>query len=181
MLGAVLDWAEVVVGSVFTVLLVFTFLLNRIQVEGSSMENTLFDGDEIIITGLFYEPEQGDVVICNSKALGKLIVKRIIAVGGQTVTVDYIAGLVYVDGVALNEPYTKYHALNDMGNYDMEYYDAKREVFEYEVPEGYVFIMGDNRDHSTDSRSFGMVDKKDIVGKAVFRFYSERARIGKIK
>ena len=180
LLGAVLDWAEVVVGSVFTVLLVFTFVFNRIQVEGSSMENTLFDGDEIVIMGLFYEPEQGDVVICNSKALDKLIVKRVIALGGQTVTVDYIAGTVSVDGAVLGEPYMKYNALNDTGNYDMAYYDAEREVYEYEVPDGYVFVMGDNRDHSTDSRAFGAVAEEDIIGKAVFRFYSQRARIGKI-
>lgn len=179
--GAVLDWAEVVIGSVFTVLLVFTFLFNRIQVEGSSMEDTLFNDDEILIMGLFYEPEQGDVVICNSETLGKLIVKRVIALGGQRVTVDYIAGQVSVDGTVLYEPYLKYHALDDMGNYDMTYYDAEREVFEYEVPDGYVFVMGDNRNHSSDSRSFGMLAEEDIVGKAVFRFYSERGKIGRIK
>lgn len=182
LIAAALDWAEVAVSSAFIVLFVFTFLFNRLRVDGRSMEDTLYDGDRILITDLmFYQPERGDVVICSSEALDKLIVKRIVALGGQTVTVDYIAGIVSVDGIPLEEPYLKYHALDDMGNYDMAYYDADREVYEYEVPEGYVFVMGDNRDHSNDSRAFGAVAEEDIVGKAVFRYYSQRARIGKIE
>ena len=180
-LPAVLDWAEVFIGSAFTVLLVFTFVLHRLRVEGGSMEDTLYNNDQLAVFGILYEPEQGDIVVCDSKSLDKLIVKRVIAVGGQSVTVDYIAGTVSVDGVMLDEPYLKYHAMNDMGVYDMTCYDPEKEVYEYNVPDGYVFLMGDNRDHSKDSRVFGAVSEDEIVGKAVFRFYSERARIGTIR
>lgn len=176
----VLDWAEVIVGSALAILLLFTFVFNRLRVKGNSMEDTLFDGDRIIIRSLFYEPAAGDIVVCRSELLGELIVKRVIALGGQTVTIDYAAGTVSVDGKVLDEPYLKYHALDDMGSYDMTYYDPEREVFEYNVPAGSVFLLGDNRDRSNDSRAFGCVSEDDIIGKAIFRFRSDRARIGKI-
>lgn len=177
-IGTVLDWALVIVNSVFVVLLVSTLVFSRVLVDGESMENTLYDGDKLVISWFMYKPEQGDIVICDSEALGKLIVKRVIASGGQKVIVDYEAGKVFVDGEALDEPYLKYHALDDMGGYDMDNYDPDRGVFEYDVPEGEVFIMGDNRDHSSDSRVFGCVPEDDIIGKAVFRFYSREAGIG---
>ena len=176
--AALLDWAEVFVGSALTVLLIFTFVVNKLRVDGGSMEDTLYNNDRLIVFGMFYEPEQGDIVVCDSSALDKLIVKRVIAVGGQSVTVDYIAGTVAVDGCIIDEPYLKYHALNDVGGFDMSFYDTEKEVYEYQVPEGYVFLMGDNRDHSKDSRAIGAVSEDEIVGKAIFRFYSERARIG---
>jgi signal peptidase I len=142
------------------------------------MENTLFDGDRLVISWFLYKPEQGDIVICDSKELGKLIVKRVIAVGGQKVTVDYNAGTVSVDGEVLDEPYLKYHALDYMGGYDMGYYVPVRDVFEYDVPEGEVFLMGDNRDHSSDSRLFGSVSENYIIGKAVYRYRSSEAKTG---
>ena len=176
-----LDWAEIFISSAFVILLVFTFVFNSLRVDGSSMEDTLFDNDQLLVTGLFYEPKQGDIVVCKSSTPGKLIVKRVIAVGGQTVTIDYNAAAVSVDGVVLEEPYLKYHALDDMGVYDVRYYDSDRRLYEYEVPEESVFLMGDNRDRSKDSRSFGTVSEDELIGKVIFRFYSERARIGPIK
>jgi signal peptidase I len=176
----VLEWAAVMIKAMLVVILVMTLVFCRVRVDGASMEDTLFDGDRLLVSWLMYQPEDGDIVICDSKALGKLIVKRVIAVGGQKVTVDYNAGTVAVDGEIKDEPYLKYHALDDMGGYDMEYYDPERGVFEYDVPEGEVFLMGDNRDHSTDSRYFGCVQENDIIGKAVFRFYSNEARIGTV-
>lgn len=174
----VLEWALVIVNSVTAVLIATTLFFSRVGVEGESMENTLFDGDKLVISWFMYQPENGDIVICDSKALGKLIVKRVIAVGGQKVTVDYNAGTVSVDGEVLDEPYTKYHALDYMGGYDMAYYDPERDVYEYDVPEGEVFLLGDNRDHSSDSRSFGAVPEDDIIGKAVYRFRSSEAKTG---
>ncbi|MCR5539991.1 MAG: signal peptidase I [Ruminococcus sp.] len=174
----VLEWALVIVNSVTAVLIATTLFFSRVGVEGESMENTLFDGDRLVISWFLYKPEQGDIVICDSKELGKLIVKRVIAVGGQKVTVDYNAGTVSVDGEVLDEPYLKYHALDYMGGYNMDYYVPVRDVFEYDVPEGEVFLMGDNRDHSSDSRLFGAVSEDDIIGKAVYRFRSSEAKTG---
>ena len=174
----VLEWALVVVNSIAAVLIATTLFFSRVSVDGESMENTLFDGDKLVISWFLYQPQNGDIVICDSKALGKLIVKRVIAVGGQKVTVDYKSGTVAVDGEVIDEPYLKYHALDDMGGYDMTYYDPEREVFEYDVPEGEVFLMGDNRDHSSDSRVFGAVSENDIIGKAVYRFHSDEAKTG---
>ena len=109
----VLEWALVIVNSVTAVLIATTLFFSRVGVVGESMENTLFDGDRLVISWFLYKPEQGDIVICDSKELGKLIVKRVIAVGGQKVTLDYNAGTVSVDGEVLDEPYLKYHALEN--------------------------------------------------------------------
>ena len=157
---SVLEWALVIVNSMTAVLIATTLVFSRVGVDGESMENTLFDGDRLVISWFLYKPEQGDIVICDSKELGKLIVKRVIAVGGQKVTVDYNAGLDY------------------MGGYDMGYYVPERDVYEYDVPEGEVFLMGDNRDHSSDSRLFGSVSENYIIGKAVYRYRSSEAKTG---
>ena len=176
-----LDRLTAFVNAVLAVMLVYSFLLDPVRVDGISMEDTLFDNDRLIIRTLFYKPARGDVVVCRSDMLGELIIKRVIALGGQRVTIDYEEGVVTVDGEAITEPYVKYHSFDDNGSFDMKYYDPERGVYEYEVPAGSVFLMGDNRNHSNDSRKFGAVSESDVVGKAVFRFYSERAKTGKIK
>lgn len=172
-----LEWTETIVFAFFIVILLFTFILREAFVDGDSMNDTLSDGDKLIVSHLFYEPAQGDIVIINSgngyiygdnneleaiPGLNKPIVKRIIAMGGQEVDIDFDKGEVSVDGVVLDEPYIKELTQIDEGGHD----------YPVTVPQGYVFVMGDNRNNSTDSRSalVGFVPEDEILGKVVFRF-----------
>ena len=155
------DWAQNIAVILTVVVLLFTFVLRVIGVEGPSMMNTLHDGDWLLVSDLFYEPENGDIVIIKKEEfMQSPIVKRIIATEGQTVNIDFDAGRVWVDNVPIEEPY-----VNGATNraFDM--------TFPQTVPEGCVFVLGDNRNHSSDSRtlSLGMVDERHIIGKVIFR------------
>lgn len=156
-----LDWLQCIVSGIVVCILVFTFLLRTVGVVGSSMVPTLEEGDRLIISNLFYKPKYGDIVVLRKEQFkDEPIIKRVIATQGQTVDIDFDAGLVYVDGVALEEPY-----VNAPTN--------EREDFTapVTVPDGCVFVMGDNRNRSTDSRtsSIGCVDQRLIIGKAYLR------------
>ena len=147
------------------ILLIFLLLFRVVVVSGSSMNNTLIDGDYLLlISNVFYhQPQQGDIVVASKDSFdnGKPIVKRVIATEGQVVDIDFDAGIVYVDGVALEEDYTYTLTTRDAGV-----------SFPLMVEEGHVFVLGDNRDRSSDSRSpdIGQVDKREILGKAIFLF-----------
>lgn len=157
------DWAQNIAIILSVVVLVFIFAVRIIGVEGQSMEPTLHDGDRMIISNLFYEPEYGDIVVLRkSQFMQEPIVKRVIATEGQTIDIDFASGDVIVDGVVLDEPY-----INDITRRQM---DMK---FPQTVPENCVFVMGDNRNHSSDSRvaSLGMVDKRYILGRLIFRVF----------
>lgn len=159
------DWLQCIVFALIACILVFLFLGRTVGVIGGSMENTLFEGERLVISKLFYTPEYGDIVVLRQDTFrNEPIVKRVIATEGQTVDIDFEECVVYVDGVALDEPYTK-----DYGNYT--YYDQQDFDGEITVPEGCVFVMGDNRNGSTDSRtdSIGCVDARKILGKVIFR------------
>lgn len=158
------SWLQPVLFALTVLVLVSTFLGRLIGVEGDSMFPTLHDRDMLILQSVGYTPKGGDVVVLTPKSFrdGTPIVKRVIATGGQEVSIDYSTGTVYVDDQALEEPY--------LGE-DMELVaDQFRGEYPVTVPEGCVFVLGDNRNHSSDSRvpDIGMVDQRCILGRAVW-------------
>lgn len=173
-----MDLVESVLISVLVVLLVFTFLFKVATVEGDSMVPTLENGDRLIVSDLGYTPKNGDVIIVAARSsnlldaehhvvvgegLNKRIVKRVIAQAGQTVDIDFAEGTVSVDGVTLQEPYVNTPTNTNAGAFN----------FPLTVPEGYLFVLGDNRAISKDSRhpAVGLIPTEDIVGKVVWRVF----------
>ena len=168
----ILEWLESIAISIFIVILVFTFVFRIVIVDGSSMFPTLEDGQRLVISHLFYTPKQGDIVVVNSKGLNKTIIKRVIATEGQTVDINFDKHTVTVDGKTLDEPYINEPTVrNDGGN-----------NYPLVVPKNTIFVMGDNRNNSTDSRNslVGFIPIDDVLGKAVFRIYPFD-RFGRIK
>ena len=168
------EWVQALVCSVLTVVLVFTFGIRLIGVDGHSMVPTLQDGDRLLVTTslLSGDYEYGDIVIIQKGAFagGEPIVKRVIATGGQTVDIDFDAGVVYVDGEALEESYVfepTYRSFREVGD-GLDY--------PVTVPEGSVFVLGDNRNHSADSRyaGLGCVDESRILGRVLLRIIPGR-------
>lgn len=156
------EWTQALVGSVLAVVLVFTFLIRLIGVDGHSMVPTLQNGDRLLVLSslLDHDYEYGDIVVLREESfLEEPIVKRVIATEGQTVDIGFEAGIVYVDGEALDEPYINEPTYVEEGT-----------EFPLTVPEGCIFVMGDNRNHSSDSRDsrLGTVDTRCVLGKAVF-------------
>lgn len=166
-----LDWAEAFIIAIFAVVLIFIFFLRVVEVSGPSMNPTLNDKDRLILTHLNYTPERGDIIVCNAPELEKCIIKRCIGIGGDTVVVDYNTNSVFVNGEKLQEDYLGEGMKGNLALFDSEYMTEKN-VYTYKVPEGTVFAMGDNRNHSTDSRSsyVGFVKLENILGKVFFRF-----------
>ena len=159
------EWVRALVSAVTAVVLVFTFAVRMIGVDGHSMVPTLQNGDRLAVTaGLLagtYRP--GDIVVLRKDSfLDEPIVKRVSAVGGQTVDIDFSTGSVFVDGKLLNEPYINELTFREEGT-----------RFPLTVPEGSIFVMGDNRNHSNDSRDarLGTVDTGYVIGRAVFLLY----------
>jgi signal peptidase I len=156
------DFVSIIMASFIVVAVIFSFFFRVVSVDGESMEDTLKHKD-VLLTVNKSEYVYGDIVVITQDTYFKTpLIKRVIAVGGQTVDINYDTNTVYVDGVALDEPYVKEYYLAKKGGY--------RE-FPYTVPEGYLFCMGDNRNNSSDSRSdlVGPVDEREILGKAVIR------------
>ena len=157
----VYEWMQSLVSALLVCVLVFAFLFRIIGIIGDSMNPTFHDGDSVVISNLFFEPKQGDVVVLRKLSFQEEpIIKRVIAVEGQTVDIDFEKGIVYVDDQPLTEPYIAELTLTPIN------FDGK-----ITVPENCVFVMGDNRNNSTDSRSsmIGCVDTRYIMGKVLLR------------
>ncbi len=167
-----LDWLQCIVSALIAAILVFTFVARTITVVGSSMVPTLEEGNLLIVSKLFYQPKYGDIVVLRKASfMNDPIVKRVIATQGQTVDIDFTLGIVYVDGVALDEPYTN--------SLTLEPEDFTEPIV---VPEGHIFVMGDNRNRSTDSRDerIGCVDTRYLIGRAILRL-APLNQFGKIR
>lgn len=174
-----LEIAESTFITVFVIVLIFTYLLHPVNVVGTSMVPTLNNDDRIFMSTITANLSYGDIIVINNDAayllgdngevleedsypFNECIIKRIIACGGQTVDIDFSTGEVTVDGVVLDEPYINEITARNEGAFE----------FPLVVPEGYYFVMGDNRNHSSDSRnpSVGFVKQEQIYGKAVIRY-----------
>ncbi len=155
------DWIYLLLMVLITFLLVFRVIV----VSGSSMYSTLWDGDYLLLlSNLFYhDPEPGDVVVISKESYdnGAPIVKRVIATQGQTVDIDFAAGIVYVDGIPLQEDYINNPTTNSEGT-----------IFPLTVEENCIFVLGDNRQVSRDSRDpvIGQIDRREVLGKALVLF-----------
>lgn len=182
-----LDLMESVVTAVFFVVLIFTYICCTATVDGDSMLPTLENHEQLLVSRTDHTFETGDILILNSNqsymfnedgelysapGLGKRIVKRLIAQGGQEINIDFDAGIVYVDGNALDEPYTS--TLTTRNNHAFTY--------PFTVPEGYIFVLGDNRYISNDSRhpDVGLIPERDIVGRVMIRLLPF-SKFGKIE
>ena len=158
-----IEWFESIVFALTVLVLVFTFVVRVAAVNGISMENTLQPGDRLLLQSVGYTPQRGDVVVTDDLIdYGKPLVKRVIAVGGDVVDIDFQTGEVTVNGKTLEEPYIRELTLLDEG-----------QTFPLTVPQGKLFLMGDNRCQSKDSRSpeIGCIDERDILGKAILRIF----------
>lgn len=160
------EWVQSLVGSVLVVVAIFTFVIRMMGVDGHSMLNTLQHGDRLLVVNsmLYHDYKYGDIVILRKNGVfdDDPIVKRVIAVEGQTVDIDFAEGIVYVDGEALEEDYIQEPT-----------YTAEGTEFPLTVPEGSIFVMGDNRNGSSDSRDYrlGTVDTRYVIGKAAFLIF----------
>ena len=155
------SWLGVLVRMTAAVVLVSLLLFRVVLVDGPSMRETLQNGDCLLMvrSPLCGEPKAGDIVVIRKDTYGEEpIIKRVIATEGQTVDIDFDAGVVSVDGKALDEPYTLEPTYLEEGL-----------AFPVTVPEGCVFVLGDNRNDSTDSRDprLGPIDSRYLLGRAV--------------
>ena len=167
------EWLEALISSLIVVVLLFTLLFRIVNVSGPSMLPTLQSNDRVLLTSYFYQPKQGDVVVITHTAkLQEPIIKRVIALENQTVDIDFETGTVYVDGQALDE---SAYIENGITTQPSDY------TYPLTVPPGHLFVLGDNRAVSNDSRSsaVGMIDERYVLGKAEFVVFPF-SRFGKI-
>lgn len=167
LLGSIFELVEMVGITAAVVMLVFAFVVRLNVVDGNSMLNTLHNGEYLVVSDLCYTPEPGDIVIVHKLDAFPYtdpIVKRVIAVGGQTVDIDFSTWTLTVDGEVVDE---SYRYVDDGMLLTAEY------PFPITVPENEIFVMGDNRNHSADSRQIEIqtIDERCIVGRAVARIF----------
>ncbi len=169
-----IEWLGVVASALIIVVILFGFVFRVAIISGDSMKNTLINGDVVVISNFNYTPKQGDIVVVSRNAENTPesmreengpIIKRVIATEFQIVNIDFETGTVYIDNMPLDEPY--------ISTPTVDQYDVK---FPITVPEGCIFVLGDNRGVSLDSRSSrigdgGMIDTRYVLGRAVYRIF----------
>lgn len=158
------DFIKTIILALIMVSVIFTLFIREANVEGNSMQNTLQTKDRVFLTNFLYQPKNGDIVVINAENLEeKRIIKRVIAIENQTLRIDYDSGNVYVDEIKIDEPYIS--SETGKSSFPAE--------IPYTIPKGYIFVMGDNRAMSKDSRNetIGLVSVDDVIGKAQFVFY----------
>ncbi len=152
------DWIQCLMVALIICVVLFIFIIRIIDVSGTSMHPTLINGDKMLVSDLFYKPKAGDIVVFKTDSYDpdKALVKRVIATEGQEINIDFENGIVYVDGNPIQEDY-----INELTTTKLDFIGPQT------VPEGCVFVMGDNRNASTDSRKkeIGMVDERMILGR----------------
>lgn len=156
----VFDWTKSIVAIMFIMLFILTYFFRIVNVDGDSMKNTLINDEKLIVTSFMYTPTDGDiVVISHGQHLDEPIIKRVIATEGETLKIDFDKQKVYVNDKLIDEPYISSEIVRG---------DS---VIPEIIPEGKIFVMGDNRAISNDSRynQVGLIDVKDVIGKAQFR------------
>ncbi|MBR5088735.1 MAG: signal peptidase I [Ruminiclostridium sp.] len=178
--GALYSWYDTLMHAFLAVVVIFLFLTKMSTVDGQSMEPTLLDQQRLMVTDFLYTPAYNDIVVVWAPDLptdgddnGKAIVKRVVGLPGDTISIDYINGRVSRNGellpIEVNDGilYEDGHMINTYTNYE------EGQGGEFTVPENHIFVMGDNRNNSTDSRSrmVGFVDMREIVGKAYLRVW----------
>lgn len=156
-LSTCFEWVSMLIGALIAVVVVFTFLFRVVGVSGDSMCNTLMDRDRLVLITQFYTVDRGDIVVLYREGEEPYI-KRIIAVEGDTIEFDDESGRVLLNGEALEEDYVRDGVTPSRG------FDGP-----YTVGKGEIFVMGDNRLESLDSRQLGVFTVDEIVGEAVFR------------
>lgn len=166
------DWITFIFSCVLCFVILFTLLVGVITVDGDSMLPTLQNKNMLLVTDVGYTPQYEDIVIVYAPNLyskqtneyGKTIVKRVIGLPGDKIRIDFGKGIVYRNGEALDEPYT-----NTLTTVQQNFPNNKEVI----VPENRIFVLGDNRNNSKDSRSYdiGMIDVRYVIGKSLFRVW----------
>lgn len=179
--GFPFDALEMFVWALAILLIVFTFTFRLCRVEGASMENTLYEGENLLLYSLAYQPKQDDIIVFHltdsEPNLEKMLVKRVIATGGQTVEIDFHNNTITVDGVLYEDEHaTLKNSLDEivdryLGNRPNWKYDSISDTMTVTVPEGELFVLGDNRNFSRDSRNSNImfVDERCVLGKVILR------------
>ena len=178
--SSLFDVVEMFAWSVLAVLIIFSFALRLCRVDGRSMENTLYNGENLLLSSFAYTPKQNDIIVFHltdpENGLEKTLVKRVIATEGQTVVIDFKSATITVDGKEYDDKHSvlKNSSNHVIGAYYLtadHHYDPVEGIFEATVPEGHVFVLGDNRNNSKDSRNADIcfVDERCILGKAILR------------
>lgn len=156
-IAGVYEWVHSLVFAVAIVVILLTFFVRLVDVSGTSMKQTLQNNDKVVVSNFFYQPKQGDIVVISHGAeYAEPIIKRVIATEGQSLSIDFDTEKIIVDGVELKENYIQGHTHKEDGEIPKV------------IPKGKVFVLGDNRGVSMDSRSkaIGLIDVTDIIGKA---------------